>query len=624
MTSAGIVNITVNGRQLQARSGQTVLEAAAAAGIAIPALCHHPHLRPEGACRVCLVEIEKQRSLQPACTFPVFEGMAVHTESEKAVESRKLALQMIFSERSHYCMFCPMSGSPDTTDCELQKLAYQYGLDSWAYTPDYMKSWPVDASRRHFVMDHGRCILCRRCVRACAQIAANHTLGVYHRGARSMVCADDNVPFGESSCVSCGTCLQVCPTGALFDRRSVYMGHDAQTARTPAVCAGCPVGCGVEAVIRDNHLLRIEGDWNADNRGLLCTKGRFETTEPRPDRILWPLVRRDGRLVETSWDEALNIVAQQLKRYPLAAGLASPRLTSEALATFNIFCQEVLQTNEVALLYGEVPPLDLGARATLQDVAAADCLIIMGGDPLEDQKVVGYLVKRARDAEARVIVVNDRPTMLDRYADVHLDLQDISHADQSPFERLRTTYHLRIEGVVQLKNAVEAARRPVVLYSAGLSTTVYAALRAMPSKVRFMPLIYGTNSAGAARLGLSARPVRGEALYLLAGDDLPPPQPSSPGAPPREVPLPQRAFTVVHAAWRSRWTDEADVVLPALVWTEKTGHFVNMEGRTLALKPLVSPPRSVQSDRETLLQLAVRMGYALSYEEITEIAGAVS
>jgi len=624
MSSAGLVNITINGRQVQARPGQTVLQAAAEAGITIPALCNHPHLRPEGSCRVCVVEIEKQRSLQPACTFPVFEGMVVHTESEKAVESRRMALQMIFSERSHYCMFCPMSGSPQTTDCELQKLAYQYELDSWAYTPDYMKSWPVDASRKYFVMDHGRCILCRRCVRACAQIAANHTLGVYHRGARSMVCADDNVPFGESSCVSCGTCLQVCPTGALFDRRSVYMGHDAQTTRTPAVCAGCAVGCGIEAVIRDNHLLRIEGDWNAANCGLLCVTGRFETTEPRHDRILRPMVRRDGRFVETSWDEALNTVAARLRQYGLVAGLISPRMTSEALATFNIFCQEVLNTNEVALLYGDVPPSDLGARATLQDVAAADCIIVMGGDPLEEQKVVGYLVKRARDAEARVIVVNDRPTKLDRYAHVHLDLQDISHADQSPFERLRTTYHLRIEGVVKLKSAVEAARRPVVLYSAGLSTTVYAALRAMPDKVRFMPLIHGTNSAGAARLGLTARPVRGEALYLMAGDDMPPPDGSSPTAGRREIALPESRFTVVHAAWRSRWTEQADVVLPALTWTEKSGHFINMEGRTLEIKPLVSPPRSVQSDRETLLQLAVRMGCALSYQEITEIAGAVS
>ena len=214
MIAAGLVNITVNGRQIHARAGQTVLQAAAAAGIDIPALCHHPALPPEGACRVCLVEIEKQRTLQPACTFPVSEGLVVHTETERVVAARVFALQMIFSERAHYCMFCPASGSDNTTDCELQKLAYRYGLTNWAYAPNYQKQWPVDASGRHFVLDHGRCILCRRCVRACREISANHTLGVHQRGARTLIGADDDQPLGQSSCVSCGSCLQVCPTGA--------------------------------------------------------------------------------------------------------------------------------------------------------------------------------------------------------------------------------------------------------------------------------------------------------------------------------------------------------------------------------------------------------------------------
>ncbi len=614
MSSAPLVNITVNGCPIQARAGQTVMEAAESAGIRIPGLCHHPHLKPEGACRVCLVEIEKQRTLQPACTFPVMEGMVVRTESEKAVESRKFAIQLLFSERNHYCMFCTASGTVETTDCELQRLAYQYELDAWQYAPDYMKAWPVDATRKHFVMDHSRCILCRRCVRACKQIAANHTLGVHQRGTRTLICADDNVPFGESTCVSCGTCLQVCPTGALSDRRSAYMGHDSQTKRTTASCMGCAIGCGIEAVTRDNQLLRIEGDWKASNAGLLCETGRFGATQPKAPRILWPMVRQNGRLVETSWDKALTFVAGKFREARRVAALASPRLTNESLATFACFCQEALESNELALLYGEVPPLDLGEAASLADVSKADCIIVMGNNPLEDQKVLGYLIKRGRDNDARIIVVNDGTTPLDAYADLHLQLQDISHGDQSPFERLNTTYHLRISGVAQLREAVEAAQRPVVLYSFGLSTTVYGALRALPAKVKFLPLVIGTNAIGAARLGLHSRPVRGDALYVLAGDDMPNGQPVS---------LPQRQFTVVQAAYHSAWTEQADVVLPAQAWTEKSGHVVNMEGRTIQITPLASAPRSVHTDRETLLQLSVRMGCALSYDDISEIASAV-
>jgi len=182
------VNITINGQKITARAGSTVLEAAQDAGVDIPTLCHHPALTNWGACRMCLVEIEKQRTLQPACTFPVTEGMVVHTESEKVVNARKFVLELLFSERNHYCMYCQMSG-----DCELQNLAYRYGLDSWLYPRPYTPM-PVDATRQYFVMDHNRCILCRRCVRACGELVGNHTLGVRERGANSMICADMNVP----------------------------------------------------------------------------------------------------------------------------------------------------------------------------------------------------------------------------------------------------------------------------------------------------------------------------------------------------------------------------------------------------------------------------------------------
>ncbi|MGC8838418.1 MAG: 2Fe-2S iron-sulfur cluster-binding protein, partial [Anaerolineae bacterium] len=236
------VNITINGQKILAKPGQTVLEAALDAGVDIPRLCHHPAVKPYGACRVCLVEITGQRTLQPACTFPVSEGMEVFTESPKVVEARRFVLYLLFSERNHYCMYCQMSG-----DCELQALAYRYGLDYWKY-PRPFTPLPVDASRTYFVMDHNRCILCRRCVRACGELVGNYTLGVRQRGANTMICADLNVPFGESTCLSCGTCLQVCPTGALMDRRSAYRGLEKDVERVKSVCAVCSVGCGVELV----------------------------------------------------------------------------------------------------------------------------------------------------------------------------------------------------------------------------------------------------------------------------------------------------------------------------------------------------------------------------------------
>jgi formate dehydrogenase major subunit len=336
-----VINLTINGQKVQAESGQTVLQAARAAGIDIPTLCNHPALKPESICRICVVEVERQRVLQPACTFPVAEGMVVQTETEKVTAARRMVLQLLFSQRLHYCMYCTESGTSADVECELQKLAYRHGLANWSYAPNSFKRWPVDASRAYFIMDHNRCIMCRRCVRACNEIVANHTLSIRGRGARTMIIADDDVPFGESSCVSCGTCLQVCPTGALIDRRSAYMGHGTSMERTATTCMACPVGCGIKAVTRSNVLHRVEGDWEAANGGLLCAGGRFEVVEAEPKRILSPMVRHDGLLVETSWDDALVIVAQRMHGAKSVAALASPRTTDESLLSFKRFHRSI-------------------------------------------------------------------------------------------------------------------------------------------------------------------------------------------------------------------------------------------------------------------------------------------
>lgn len=249
----------------------------------------------------------------------------------------------------------------------------------------------------------------------------------------------------------------------------------------------------------------------------------------------------------------------------------------------------------------------------MQDIVHADCIAVIGGDPLEDQKVIGYMIKRAFDRGAKLIVVHDEPTGLEAYAHVHLHLQDLSHS-ASPFERMRTIYHLRASGLTQLRSALEAARNPIVLYAYGMSTTVYAALRALPERVRFLPLVKGTNAVGAMRLGLTNRPVTGSALYVLAGDDTPNGQPDG---------WPKRSFTVVQAAYQSRWTESADVVLPARIWSEQAGHVINLEGKGLPVTPLIQAPKTVHADWETLLQLSTRMGYALSYDEIVDISRAV-
>ncbi|MBA3074514.1 MAG: 2Fe-2S iron-sulfur cluster binding domain-containing protein, partial [Anaerolineae bacterium] len=203
-----MATITINGNKLEVPDGMTVLRAAQANGIEIPTLCDHPHLTPYGGCRLCLVEVEGARTLQPSCTLPVSNNMVVKTDTKKVLDARKFVLTLIFSERNHFCPYCQVSGG----DCELQNAAYNEGMTHWPLSPNYT-TFPMDASHPYIIMEANRCILCRRCVRACGDLVGNYTLGFEERGANSILVADTGVPLGESTCISCGACVQVCPTG---------------------------------------------------------------------------------------------------------------------------------------------------------------------------------------------------------------------------------------------------------------------------------------------------------------------------------------------------------------------------------------------------------------------------
>jgi NADH dehydrogenase/NADH:ubiquinone oxidoreductase subunit G len=206
------------------------------------------------------------------------------------------------------------------------------------------------------------------------------------------------------------------------------------------------------------------------------------------------------------------------------------------------------------------------------------------------------------------MLVSDTKTELDAYAQQRMKLDAIAHTGASPFERLRYTYHLRLDGISKLKSAVEAAAHPVVMYGPNLSIAVYAALRGLSRKVRFLPLIDGANAAGAARLGLTARAVQGDALFVLAADELP-----------NGKALPPTEFTVVQSAYHTVWTDAADVVLPARVWTEKQGSIVNLEGRELPVVPLTAAPQDIHPDWMTLATLSSLMGSPVLYGSMAEV-----
>jgi bidirectional [NiFe] hydrogenase diaphorase subunit len=217
--AAEVKTLIIDGEEVSALRGQTILQVAQENGINIPTLCHLDGLGDVGACRMCLVEIKGSNKLLPACVATVFEGMEVTTNSEKLQKHRRMILEMLFAERNHICSVCVSNGH-----CELQALGQEQGL-THIRLPYRNPELKVDASHERFTVDHNRCILCTRCVRVCAEIEGAHIWDVMGRGINSMVITDLHDEWGKSACTRCGKCVQVCPTGALFDKSKIGSDH---------------------------------------------------------------------------------------------------------------------------------------------------------------------------------------------------------------------------------------------------------------------------------------------------------------------------------------------------------------------------------------------------------------
>ena len=344
------MKIFIDGKECEARPNQTVLEAARENGINIPSLCYHRKTGPAGRCRVCVVEIEGMRGLQTSCTVLVRENMKVTTDSQTVRNAQRLVVDLLLSSGKHDCLSCEQNGN-----CELQDVAYLLGIERPSFHLADDKN-DIDESAEFIYREHAKCIQCGRCVAGCNATVINEVLDFGMRGRDTKVICDTDKPMGDSSCVQCGECSQLCPTGSIIDKKTRGRGRQWQLEKVNTTCAYCGVGCQMTLHVdrARNQIVRVTGREVVPNDGMLCVKGRYAYEFPSSDkRLKYPMIKKNGVHVRVSWEEALDYTASRIKEIverdgpDVFSAFGSGCITNENNYAIQKFTRAVIGTNNI-------------------------------------------------------------------------------------------------------------------------------------------------------------------------------------------------------------------------------------------------------------------------------------
>jgi formate dehydrogenase (NADP+) alpha subunit len=423
------INLTIDSIKIEANSGDTILAAALANNIYIPNLCHHDDLKPVGVCRLCLVDIGGPKAAT-ACNTPVVEGMVVRTNTPEIEKVRQIAIKLLLNYHAGECLTCGKG-----KDCELQRLADYMGI-----TADELKGFikaprdlPLDTSNPFFDYDPNKCVLCGICVRTCDELQNINAIDYADRGYNTVVAPFAKEPWIDSRCESCGECVTRCPTGALTLKKDrLPPSHEVKT-----VCPYCGCGCVMYLGVRGNKIVSSRGDKTSlSNKGSLCVKGRFGFEFVNsPERLTKPLIKRDGKFVEASWEEALTLVASKLATHKgeQFAMLSSAKFTNEDNYVVQKFTRAVMGTNNIdhcarlchaPSVAGLAQSFGSGAMTnSIQEISQAKCLFAIGTNTTEAHPIIALQMKKAAVNGAKLIVANPKWIDLCRHATLFLQHQ---------------------------------------------------------------------------------------------------------------------------------------------------------------------------------------------------------
>ena len=420
---------TIDSKRVSVRQGETILQAARRAGVDIPTLCYHPDLVPEGGCRICLVETDRHGRIQAACHTPLQAAMEIHTDSDRILSIRRDILSLYLSDHPADTFH------PNPIGTEIERLMYRLGLRSSALG-NATEREPVDQSHPYLRFQRSLCINCRRCLHACEEIQGQFVYGLAGRGSATRLIFGPSERFAESPCVSCGSCVDHCPTGAITDIDRI--GAHPPDSVVQSTCGYCGVGCQLEVEVSHERVDRICGvPLSPVNHGHLCVKGRYaHSFHHSPDRLKVPLLRNEEGWQETGWHEAISWLSHRLLELrdrfgPHALGaFTSSRSTNEAayllqklfrtcIATNNVDCCARVCHSSTALALQTVTGTG-AATASYSDIPLARTIVLAGSNPTEAHPVIGARIKQAVLSGRSLIVVDPRRIELAEYADVHL------------------------------------------------------------------------------------------------------------------------------------------------------------------------------------------------------------
>ena len=451
--TADQVTITIDGVQVRTRPGKMVIEAAMEAGIYIPYLCYHPGMKPFAACRMCVVEVEGGRGYPASCTLPVQDGMVVKNDTHQVSELRRSIIEMVISEHPHGCLTChriDLCGPediclrhvsvndrcvtcPKNERCELKDTTRHLNMDLESPLAYKYRNLPIETGDPFYDRDYNLCIVCGRCVRVCEEVRGDNAITFTERAGQALVGTSHGTSLLESGCEFCGACLDVCPVGALVESDHKWE-KASRVERT--ICPHCPVGCQLNLEVnRFEKVIRVIPELSAPaNRGQACFKGKFGLDfVNQKARLRVPLIRDDvgEEFRETTWEEALDYIAQKLPPYKGSrfAILTAPDSTNEEHYLAQKFARAVMVTNNVDQTSNTRPELvegltqTLGYRAAtnpIWELEGARCILAFNANVTEEHNVAAVPIKRAVKAGASLIVVDPREVELTRYSQAWL------------------------------------------------------------------------------------------------------------------------------------------------------------------------------------------------------------